>query len=87
MVGKYTGGLVPPRPAEGEAEERIRGVADDAIRNADAAIERLAVGEAIASVWTLVDALNGYITEQAPRALSKDEANAERLQTALGTVL
>ena len=49
----------------------------------DAAIEAFAPHEAIAAVWELVDALNGYITEQEPWALAKDEAERERLGTVL----
>jgi methionyl-tRNA synthetase len=36
-------------------------------------------------VWTIVDALNGYITEQEPWALAKDPAQAGRLATVLYT--
>ena len=42
--------------------------------------------EAIAEIWQLVDALNGYITEQEPWVLAKDEARRERLGTVLATV-
>jgi methionyl-tRNA synthetase len=52
---------------------------------ADAAIERLAIHDAVTSIWTIVDALNGYITEQEPWALAKDPANAARLGTVLNT--
>ena len=48
----------------------------DAAADADAAIERLAIHEAIAAIWTIVDELNGYITEQEPWVLAKDPANA-----------
>ena len=50
---------------------------------ASEAISRLAIHEAIASIWELVDALNGYITEQEPWALAKDPANRARLETVL----
>ena len=36
-------------------------------------------------MWELVDALNGYITEQEPWALAKDPAQRERLSTVLYT--
>jgi methionyl-tRNA synthetase len=52
---------------------------------ADAAIERLAIHDAVTSIWAIVDALNGYITEQEPWALAKDPANSERLATVLNT--
>ena len=36
-------------------------------------------------IWTIVDALNGYITENEPWALAKDDAKRERLGTVLST--
>ena len=67
----------PTSPSSGSSP----GAADAA----DAAIERLAIHEAIAAIWTIVDELNGYITEQEPWVLAKDPANAERLSTVLYT--
>ena len=57
----------------------------DAAAAADAAIERFRIDEAIAAIWTIVDALNLYITENEPWALAKDEAQRERLGTVLYT--
>ena len=48
---------------------------------------RLAIHEAIAEVWTLVDGLNGYITEQEPWALAKKPEERERLETVLFTAV
>ena len=50
---------------------------------ADAAIDQIAIHEAIGAVWTLVDELNNYITVQEPWALAKDDANRERLGTVM----
>ena len=47
--------------------------------------ERFRPDEAIAAIWTIVDALNGYITENAPWALAKDDAQRARLATVLYT--
>ena len=35
---------------------------------------------------SFVDVVNGYVTEQEPWVLAKDEANAERLSTVLYTI-
>jgi methionyl-tRNA synthetase len=65
MIEKYFEGIVPPPPRTRRAtrhpEDRggCRG-------GADAAMERFRPDEAIAAIWTIVDALNGYITENAP---------------------
>ncbi|MGO8609824.1 class I tRNA ligase family protein, partial [Rhizobium johnstonii] len=57
----------------------------DAATAADAAIDRFRPDEAISAIWTIVDALNGYITENEPWALAKDEAERPRLGTVLYT--
>ena len=67
------------------ADAAIHDVVAAAVSQADDAISRIAVHEAVGSVWTIVDALNGYITEQEPWALAKDPAQAGRLATVLYT--
>ncbi|MCU1513749.1 MAG: methionine--tRNA ligase [Microbacteriaceae bacterium] len=83
MVIKYRDGVVPVAeldPVVYATEQRVT-------LEADAAIESLAIHEALAAIWQLVDDLNGYITVQEPWALSKDPANAARLDTVLATVV
>jgi methionyl-tRNA synthetase len=48
-------------------------------------MERFMIHEAIAAVWTIVDELNGYLTEQEPWALAKNETKRERLEAVLYT--
>lgn len=82
MVQKYRGGAVPQvalDPAIADLEREVT-------EAADAAIERLALHEALAAVERLVDALNLYVTEQAPWVLAKDPAQADRLDTVLATL-
>jgi methionyl-tRNA synthetase len=83
MVGKYFDGVLPEPGGATEAEEALAGVAERAVVAADAAVDRVAPHEALNAVWTLVDAVNGYITEQQPWAVAKDEAQRERLATIL----
>ncbi len=83
MVGRYRDGVVPVAALD----EAIASTEQRVTNDADAAIERFAINEALAAIWTLVDELNGYITIQEPWALSKDPANAERLDTVLATVV
>ena len=85
MIERYFEGIVPPPAAYTDAELHIQQVVADAVTAADAAVERFRIDEAIASIWTIVDALNGYITEQEPWALAKDEAQRARLGTVLYT--
>ena len=85
MVERYFEGVVPPPAEYTAADLHIQKTVADAAADADAAIERFRIDEAISSVWTIVDALNLYITENEPWALSKDEAQRERLGTVLYT--
>ncbi|GAA1322842.1 methionine--tRNA ligase [Leucobacter albus] len=86
MNVKYFDGVVPQAAAEEAADEAIRTLAAKAAASADAHIEAFAIHEALSSIWELVDALNGYITEQQPWVLAKDEGQRERLGTVLYTV-
>jgi methionyl-tRNA synthetase len=83
MVGRYRDGSVPVAALD----ETIASTEQRVTELADAAIERFAIHEALAAIWTLVDELNGYITIQEPWALSKDPAKAGELDTVLATVV
>ena len=85
MVERYFEGVVPPPSTYTDADLHIQRTVADAATAADAAIERFRIDEAISSIWTIVDALNLYITENEPWALAKDDANRERLSTVLYT--
>ncbi|WP_445442456.1 methionine--tRNA ligase [Clavibacter sp. km1a] len=87
MVGRYFEGRVPEAHELTEADERVLSVARAAASTADDAIERLAIHEALAAVWTLVDELNGYITSQEPWALAKKDEDRARLETVLHTAV
>jgi methionyl-tRNA synthetase len=85
MIERYFEGIVPPASSYGERDVAIQQTVADAATAADAAIERFRIDEAISSIWTIVDALNLYITENEPWALAKDDAKRERLGTVLYT--
>jgi methionyl-tRNA synthetase len=89
MVTRYLEGAIPDAvPASlTDADQAIRDTERRVTAAADEAISRLAVHEAIASIWQLVDELNGYITIQEPWVLAKDPANADRLATVLNTAV
>ncbi|WP_265522640.1 methionine--tRNA ligase [Oerskovia flava] len=71
MVGKYYGGALPAAGEATDAERALEQVAAKAVADAEAAIDRLALQDAINAVWTLVDATNVYITEQEPWKVAK----------------
>ncbi len=87
MLNKYFDGVVPEAGPSQDADLAIQRTVAAAALNADAAIERLAINEAIDAIWTIVDELNGYITEQEPWVLAKDPATRERLGTVLYTAV
>ncbi|HNP16483.1 MAG TPA: methionine--tRNA ligase, partial [Terrimesophilobacter sp.] len=86
MIGKYFDGLVPAPSGYTEADLAIQRTLSKAAVDADAAMDRLAIHEAIEAIWTVVDDLNGYITVQEPWVLAKSDADRERLGTVLYTV-
>jgi methionyl-tRNA synthetase len=85
MVVRYCDGTLPGPGEAGAAELVVQAAAADATRDADERIEVLDFAGGIGAVWQLVDALNGYLTEQAPWQLAKDEADRPRLETVLYT--
>ena len=85
MVGKYCDWTLPGATAEGPAEQAVQQAASQAAAAADDRIVALDFSAGINAIWGLVDALNGYLTEQAPWQLAKDEANRARLETVLYT--
>jgi methionyl-tRNA synthetase len=85
MVERYFEGIVPPAGSYTAADLHIQKTVADAAAHADAAMERFRIDEAINAIWTIVDALNLYITENEPWALAKDDAQRERLGTVLYT--
>ncbi|MET0989275.1 MAG: methionine--tRNA ligase [Glaciihabitans sp.] len=85
MVNKYFDGVVPAPGEYSEADLVVQKTVADAATNADAAIQRLAIHESIASIWTIVEELNGYITSQEPWVLAKSDETRERLGTVLYT--
>ncbi|WP_236968847.1 methionine--tRNA ligase [Microbacterium aurantiacum] len=85
MIERYFEGVIPPAASYEEGDLRIQRVVAEAAAAADAAIERFRVDEAIAAIWTIVDALNLYITENEPWALAKDPERRPRLETVLYT--
>jgi len=87
MVHRYRGGVVPTMPEATEADHAISRVMADAVAAADAAMHNFAPHEALAQLWRIVESVNGYITEQEPWVLAKDENQAERLDAVLYTSL
>ena len=86
MVAKYRDGILPAPGADTSAETDLQGALTVAALTADAAMLKLDFSTALMAMKAFVDVVNGYVTEQEPWVLAKDEANAERLSTVLYTI-
>ena len=82
MIGSYFGGTLPTSGELTDAESKIVRTVESAVADAEAAIDAVAPQDALAAIWRIVEDLNGYLTEQAPWKLAKDEPDAAR--TAVG---
>ncbi|WP_207453824.1 methionine--tRNA ligase [Desertivibrio insolitus] len=85
MINRYFDGELPAAGALEPADAVIVETVKQAAVDADAAILRFAPHDALTAIWTIVERLNGYITEQEPWVLAKDAAKRERLATVLNT--
>ncbi|MRH28725.1 methionine--tRNA ligase [Microbacterium sp. SYP-A9085] len=85
MIERYFDGVLPAPGEYAERDSAVQKTVADAAAAADAAIDRFRIDEAIAAIWTIVDELNGYITDSAPWVLAKDDAQRGRLGTVLYT--
>ncbi len=83
MIGKYFDGRLPSAGHATDAEQVIVDLTAQAVADADAAIEALAPHDALAAIWRIVDALNGYLAEQAPWKVAKTDL--DRTGTILAT--
>ncbi|MBO9577279.1 MAG: methionine--tRNA ligase [Microbacteriaceae bacterium] len=87
MVERYFGGAVPSVGDLTRGDEFILDAVRQAVAQANDAIDRFAIDEALGATRTLVQTLNGYITDEEPWALAKDPASRDRLATVLGVAV
>ena len=85
MIKKYFDGEIPSPSEYSELDLKVQQVAKSAVLKADEAIDEVAIQDAIASIWTLVDELNNYITVSEPWVLAKDANLRGRLSSVLYT--
>jgi methionyl-tRNA synthetase len=83
MVGKYFDGTLPEGVDAGEAERLLAAALVTAVTDSDAAMTDLRFHDGMAAVRVFVEAVNGYVTEQEPWKVAKDEAQRDRLATIL----
>lgn len=81
MVNKYFDGEIPTAAPDADLAELFEG----ATARANAEIDEFQIHDAIAEAFSIVDRLNGYITETAPWQLAKDDAQRDRLAQVLAS--
>ena len=87
MVGKYFDGQLPEATDAGAAEAALADTLTATVAVAEAAMDRLALHEAIGAVEGFVSAVNGYVTEQAPWKVAKSAAGDAGAAARLATIL
>ncbi|WP_419996658.1 methionine--tRNA ligase [Streptomyces boninensis] len=86
MTVKYFGGTLPEAVSHGEAEQAIADGLATAVREADTKIgEELDFAGGIAAIFEFIKQVNGYLTEQEPWKVAKDQS--EEGQARLATIL
>jgi methionyl-tRNA synthetase len=86
MVGKYFGGTLPEGAVSGPAELALASALTKAAAAADERIgEQLDFAGGISAVFDFVKQVNGYLTEQEPWKVAKDESPEGRAR--LATIL
>ena len=86
MVVRYCDGVLPAAGAVTAAEERLAAALVEATAVADRAMGDLDFSTGITAVKDFIELVNGYVTEQEPWVLAKDEATRARLDTVLYTI-
>ena len=86
MVARYRDGVLPAAHDFAGPEQALMDALSAAVVTADRAFLDLDFSTGIAVVKDFVDRVNGYVTEQEPWVLAKDEAHAARLDVVLYTI-
>ena len=83
MVESYCEGIVPRSAGEGESERDLHATANRAVEAHDAAAAKLYFADALAAIFSLVDAANKHYQLTQPWKLAKDPANAAQVSASL----
>jgi methionyl-tRNA synthetase len=83
MVETYCEGLVPRPGGEGASEIALHAAANRALEAHDVAAAKLSFADALAAIFSLVDAANKHYQATQPWILAKDPANAPLVASSL----
>ena len=83
MTNKYFGGVVEKTGAAEDVDADLKAVVLEAVKKADAKMEKLRVADAITEIFGIFRRSNKYIDETTPWPLAKDEEKKARLSEVL----
>ncbi|MBS6519051.1 MAG: methionine--tRNA ligase [Clostridium sp.] len=83
MTNKYFGGVVEKTGAAEDVDADLKAVVLEAVKKADAKMEKLRVADAITDIFGIFRRSNKYIDETTPWTLAKDEEKKARLSEVL----
>jgi methionyl-tRNA synthetase len=83
MVQRYRDGVVPAVATDPALDAELEGLPAEVA----ALMDRAEPTQALEHIWRRVRRLNRYVEEQAPWALARDPANAERLDQVLASLI
>lgn len=78
MTNKYFGGVVEKTGAAEDVDADLKAVVLEAVKKADAKMEKLRVADAITEIFGIFRRSNKYIDETTPWTLAKDEEKKAR---------
>lgn len=83
MIEKYFDGIVPECHEEDEYAKDLKLVIQTAIQETEKYMEKLEIGKALESIWSIVSRANKYIDETTPWILAKDNSRKEELASVM----
>jgi methionyl-tRNA synthetase len=86
VIVNFGGGAVPAPGPTGPEEAALAEAWGRALSDVAKAMDEFAFHRALAAIWEFIGGVNRYVDAQAPWALAKDPARAERLRTVLWTL-
>lgn len=86
MIVNFARGVVPRPETEEDSDRQVREALARCLDDVRAAMDEFAFQQALVAIWGFIGSVNRYIDTQAPWAMAKDPAKAERLRTVLYTL-
>jgi methionyl-tRNA synthetase len=83
MIEKYHGGVIHKVAIEDAGSTELHTLLDETLKTYKADMDKLAITDAIKTLWQYVGAANKYIDTTAPWVLAKNPADAQKLEAVM----